>query len=246
MGTKSPSLVLSSRQVLSEHLASHPELIGKSVIAKFNAGNGNLPFLFKVLSIEKALSIQTHPDKKTAEILHREYPDIYKGILLQYLSAFLKNSTDPNHKPETALAITPFQALCGFRPLPEIANFLNTPELQAHIPPSIVNIFLLISGSNPTELAEKAALKTLFASLMTADESIIHHQLDILVKRYQSQVTQDNDMAQLVLNLNEQFPGDIGIFCPLLNHVRLDPGQAIFLGAGEPHAYISGGKPYYR
>ena len=249
MGThpKSPSLVLSSRQVLSEHLASHPELIGKSVIAKFNAGNGNLPFLFKVLSIEKALSIQTHPDKKTAEILHREYPDIYKGILLQYLSAFLKNSTDPNHKPEMALAITPFQALCGFRPLPEIANFLNTPELQAHIPPSIVNIFLLISGSNPTELAEKAALKTLFASLMTADESIIHHQLDILVKRYQSQVTQDNDMAQLVLNLNEQFPGDIGLFCPfLLNYVRLDPGQAIFLGAGEPHAYISGGKPYYR
>ena len=84
MGThpKSPSLVLNSRQVLSEHLASHPELIGKSVIAKFNAGNGSLPFLFKVLSIEKALSIQTHPDKKTAEILHAQYPDIYKGMWL--------------------------------------------------------------------------------------------------------------------------------------------------------------------
>ena len=80
---------------------------------------------------------------------------------------------------------------------------------------------------------------------MTADESIIHNQLDILVKRYQSQATQDNDMAQLVLKLNEQFPGDIGIFCPfVLNYVRLDPGQAIFLGAGEPHAYIYGGKPY--
>ena len=91
MGThpKSPSLVLNSRQVLSEHLASHPELIGKSVIAKFNAGNGNLPFLFKVLSIEKALSIQTHPDKKTAEILHTEYPDIYKGMWLHELNIFL-------------------------------------------------------------------------------------------------------------------------------------------------------------
>ena len=146
-----------------------------------------------------------------------------------------------------ALAITPFQALCGFRPLPEIANFLNnTPELQALIPPSIINNFILISNSNPTELVEKDALKTLFASLMTTDESIIHYQLDILVKRYQSQVTQDNDIAQLVLKLNEQFPGDIGVFCPfLLNYVRLDPGQAIFLGAGEPHAYISGGKLYY-
>jgi mannose-6-phosphate isomerase len=92
MGThpKSPSLVLNSRQVLSEHLAIHPELIGESVIAKFDAGNGSLPFLFKVLSIEKALSIQTHPDKKTAEILHSQYPDIYKGMWLHeyYLSTF--------------------------------------------------------------------------------------------------------------------------------------------------------------
>jgi mannose-6-phosphate isomerase class I len=62
-----------------------------------------------------------------------------------------------------------------------------------------------------------------------------------------SQVTQEeNDIAQLVLKLNKQFPGDIEIFCPfLLNYFRLDPGQAIFLGAGEPHAYISGGRPYY-
>jgi mannose-6-phosphate isomerase len=81
MGThpKSPSRVRSSGQVLSEYLASHPELIGEEIIDKFDAGNGNLPFLFKVLSIEKALSIQTHPDKQTAERLHAEHPDIYKG-----------------------------------------------------------------------------------------------------------------------------------------------------------------------
>lgn len=82
MGTHptSPSLVLSSREVLSKHLASHSYLIGEPIVKKFNAGNGNLPFLFKVLSIEKALSIQTHPDKKTAEILHAEHPNIYKGM----------------------------------------------------------------------------------------------------------------------------------------------------------------------
>lgn len=83
MGTHptSPSLVLTSRKVLSEHLASHPQLIGNLIIEKFNAGNGSLPFLFKVLSIEKALSIQTHPDKQSAEILHAQHPDIYKGLL---------------------------------------------------------------------------------------------------------------------------------------------------------------------
>ena len=166
---------------------------------------------------------------------------------MNILLFLLKIFTDPNHKPEMALAITPFEALCGFRPLSEIANFLNsTPELQALIPPSIVDNFLLVSGSNPTQQAEKVVLKALFESLMTTDESIIHHQLDILVNRYQSQITQENDIVKLILKLNKQFPGDIGIFCPfLLNYVRLDPGQAIFLGAGEPHAYISGGKPCY-
>jgi mannose-6-phosphate isomerase len=81
MGThpNSPSRVLSSNEILSEYLAAHPELLGDRVIDRFKASNGNLPFLFKVLSIEKALSIQTHPDKKTAEKLHAEQPNIYKG-----------------------------------------------------------------------------------------------------------------------------------------------------------------------
>jgi len=84
MGThpKSPSHVLSSGETLAEHLKARPELMGASVTKKFEAEDsekGNLPFLFKVLSIEKALSIQTHPDKKTAVELHKNQPDIYKG-----------------------------------------------------------------------------------------------------------------------------------------------------------------------
>jgi mannose-6-phosphate isomerase len=82
MGThpNSPSCVLPSNAALSEYLAVHPELLGDRVIDRFHASNGNLPFLFKVLSIDKALSIQTHPDKKTAERLHVEQPNIYKGV----------------------------------------------------------------------------------------------------------------------------------------------------------------------
>ncbi|KAF8153993.1 mannose-6-phosphate isomerase [Crassisporium funariophilum] len=231
--TKSPSHVLSSKKLLSEYLTSKPELIGEPVIKKFDAGNGNLPFLFKVLSIEKALSIQTHPDKKTAEILHAQFPDIYK---------------DPNHKPEMALAITPFHALCGFRPLPEIATYISsTPELKALIPSSIVDAFLSISSSeNPTGPAEKTALKDLFACLMTADEATIRQQLDALVARYNAGGAhtadgEDKAAVDLVLKLNEQFPGDVGAFCTfVLNQVHMNPGEAIFLGAGEPHAYISG------
>lgn len=59
----------------------------------------NLPYLFKVLSIEKPLSIQSHPDKKLAESLHSQFPNVYK---------------DDNHKPEMMVAITPAEAFCGF------------------------------------------------------------------------------------------------------------------------------------
>ena len=81
MGTHvtAPSRLADGGLPLSTHLQAHPELIGTSVADHFNAHDGNLPFLFKVLAIEKALSIQTHPDKKTAETLHAERPDIYKG-----------------------------------------------------------------------------------------------------------------------------------------------------------------------
>ena len=80
MGThpKSPSKLFDGT-TLSSHLAAHPSLIGDEIITSFDAGDGNIPFLFKILAIEKALSIQTHPDKQLAERLHKERPDIYKG-----------------------------------------------------------------------------------------------------------------------------------------------------------------------
>ena len=90
MGThhSSPARLLSG-ETLASHLAAHNELIGERVAAKFanaGAGEGNLPFLLKVLAIAKALSIQTHPDKQMAERLHQERPDIYKGQSISLLS----------------------------------------------------------------------------------------------------------------------------------------------------------------
>lgn len=68
---------LQSGETLHNCLQAHPELIGDAVRKRF--GN-NLPFLFKVLAIEKALSIQAHPNKQLAEKLHKERPDVYKGM----------------------------------------------------------------------------------------------------------------------------------------------------------------------
>lgn len=86
---------------LMELLLKNKDLIG---------GMERLPFLFKVLSIKKALSVQVHPNKLEAEQLHASRPDLYK---------------DDNHKPELAIALTPFLALCGFRPYDELYNILK-------------------------------------------------------------------------------------------------------------------------
>ena len=93
MGThvSSPSTVATSGDRLSEYLKQNKNDIG---ITGFNASDGALPFLFKVLSIEKALSIQTHPDKATAEKLHAEKPHIYKGAHERAVTVLLTHAAE--------------------------------------------------------------------------------------------------------------------------------------------------------
>ncbi|PPR06753.1 hypothetical protein CVT24_013061 [Panaeolus cyanescens] len=234
MGThsSSPSRVKETGETLGQYLATHPNLIGTPIIQKFDAGNGNIPFLLKILSIRKALSIQSHPDKATAEVLHAQQPDVYK---------------DPNHKPEMALAITPFTALCGFRPLREIADFLQLiPEFKGLFSDELVDEFIrLASSDTPNDAEEKRVLKRLFDALMNTPPETVQQRLPNLISRFKNTPPQErqsyDEVAQMMIQLDEQFPGDIGVYCPIvLNIVQLEPGQAIFLGANEPHAYVFG------
>lgn len=93
--------------LLSDYLREKPQEVG---MVPEGYTNNDLPFLFKVLSIKTALSIQAHPDKALAKELFVKFPSVYK---------------DPNHKPEMAVALTPFEALCGFRNVNEIKSNLN-------------------------------------------------------------------------------------------------------------------------
>jgi len=232
MGThvSSPSKVATSGNLLSDYLKQNQDGIGTQIVNRFSVSDGALPFLFKVLSIEKALSIQTHPDKATAEKLHIEQPHIYR---------------DGNHKPEMAIALTPFSALCGFLPIDRIVSYLEVvPEFAGLIPPKVRQTFIDSAPSRAASSPEtRNALRELFASLMTAEESRLVPALKTLVERYRGgEVNEtENRLADLVIRLNDQFPGDVGVFCPfMLNYVKLERGEAIFLGAGEPHAYVSG------
>ena len=88
------------------------------------------------------------------------------------------------------------------------------------------------------------ALRDAFSAVMTADAALFQPELEKLVVRYKADAAlpAEADVKDLVLMLNSQFPGDIGVFCAfMLNHMTLKPGEAIFLAAGEPHAYVSGG-----
>ncbi|KAI9315391.1 mannose-6-phosphate isomerase [Dichotomocladium elegans] len=227
MGThpNAPSHVLDDDHTpLKDLIHAHPEL---STQAIYDAYDGDLPFLFKILSIRKALSIQAHPDKTLGAQLFQEFPNIYK---------------DPNHKPEMAIALTRFEALCGFRPLDEIDQHFNQyPELAALVGSDIVSQFRA-ALADPTDVdTNKAALKAAFASLMTSSAEDVAAELAKLTGRLKE--TDDATVIDsLVLRLDEQYPGgDIGVFSMLmLNYVTLEPGQAIFLGANEPHAYLSG------
>ncbi|KAH8310801.1 hypothetical protein KR044_003076 [Drosophila immigrans] len=178
----------------------------------------DLPYLFKVLSIRKALSIQVHPNKCEAERLNRERPDVYK---------------DSNHKPELSIAITPFLALVGFQPLDDIIDYIDEFQpLSSLIGPEAVN-----------ELHEKRsseALKNCYEIMMRADEDAIAKCINAIAKNNKAELKR-NELLDVFNKVNADFPNDVGVLCLFfLNLVRLKPGQAIYLGANEIHAYLDG------
>ncbi|XP_023326981.1 mannose-6-phosphate isomerase [Eurytemora carolleeae] len=212
-----PSVIAETGETLAEYISKNPDCLGSKVSEKFQ---GQLPFLFKVLSVNKALSIQAHPAKEHAESLHATRPDVYK---------------DPNHKPEIAIALTEFEGLCGFRPLEEIQGFLSKlPELQNCLGDKACKELL---SSTPD--CYEVALKAGFKALMQSESSVLKVQLDALAVRIQN--TEGDLLEDLYLRLIKEFPGDVGCFVIyFLNRVKLQPGQAMYLGPNVPHAYLSG------
>ena len=221
---KAPSVMIASEQNLLQFLEENPEALGVKVQEKF----GCLPFLFKVLSVAKSLSIQAHPNKALAEKLHAERPDIYK---------------DPNHKPEMAIAVTQFEALCGFRPIQEIISFLNTvPELEAVVGKPAAD--RLRSKANNGEDVS-SALKGCFSNVILCEKSTREENLTKLVNKIQKMRKTGQDISglhgELLLRVHTHFPNDVGCFVIyFLNHILLSPGEAVFLGANVPHAYLYG------
>lgn len=152
---------------------------------------------------------------------------------------------DGNHKPEMAVALTSFEALCGFRPLEEIAIFLErVPQLKALVGDESVARFVAAVTSRD---GTKDALRSVFTRLMTCPPDLVAKSLqemlsdlanlDLAIEGSHSTM----DLRELIKRLADEYPGDVGVFCVFfLNAMALAPGEAIFLGANEPHAYLRG------
>ena len=237
MGThpSNPSKHVGTGHSLIDLLAQNQALLSASIAKKYG---DRLPFLFKVLSINKALSIQAHPNKTLAEQLHARDP---------------KNYPDDNHKPEMAIAITPFEGLCGFRPLDEIAHFLDAlPPLRALVGEDAARAFTNVVRSDGVDVAaQKQALQKAFGGLMNATTANVEKEIPNLVSLAKSESkdfarggvasTSGEVLSELVTRLHGSFGSDIGIFVLFfLNFVKMEPGEALFLVADDIHAYISG------
>ena len=192
-----------------------------------------MPFLFKVLSAGKALSIQAHPDKSLAEKLHTDNPGAYG---------------DDNHKPEMAIALTPFEAMCGFRRIGEITILLKRhPEFAACID-EVAQLRIFVAQ---TEEQQRDALRGLFSSFMSCPAEQSKKHLANLLKRLQGEQFDhphpheeppwERKCSRAILRLAQQFPSDVGAMSPLfLNYLLIAPGEAFFMAANEPHAYVAG------
>ena len=220
---KAPSLVTKDDglQKLSDLIDLYPEsILGAETVERFGPA---LPFLFKVLASEKALALQVHPNKEQAEKgFEREN---VRGI---GLNAPHRNYLDRNHKPEMICALEPFWCLAGFRRIDRIVDELESLRLT-----TIDKEIDLFTRSQSTP-----ELKLLFDSIML----MVDERKRLFVKEVVERAADSNaDRYKWIVELNHQYPGDIGVVAPLfLNLFHLRAGQAVYLGAGLVHAYLRG------
>jgi mannose-6-phosphate isomerase len=172
---------------------------------------GRLPYLLKLLAAGEALSLQTHPDAATASIgFDRENA---AGLALDDARRIYR---DPNAKPEVLIALTSFDALCGFRPEADTATLLRSIGAE--------------------DLAHRLLTDGLAAAVAAMYRGTV--DTDAVVRGCGAHPSPE---ATLVARLAMQYPNDPSVVVTLFLHrVRLQPGEAIYLTPGNLHAYLHG------
>ena len=212
---------------LADVIAADPvSTLGPTVARAFGP---RLPFLLKVLAAAEPLSLQAHPSTDQARL----------GFAREEAAGLSLRSPDRNyrdcwHKPELICALTQFHALCGFREpgvTVELLSALQVPQLDHYL--------TLLSGQPDSD-----GMRALFSSVITIPSSSLHPLLSAVLSACVEQVSAGSPFSteyRTALQLGERYPGDPGVLASLLlNRITLQPGEALFLSAGNLHAYLSG------
>ena len=177
-----------------------------------------LPFLLKVLSAAQPLSIQCHPSREQAERgFERENA---AGV---DIDAPERSYRDCNHKPELLVAMTPFFALCGFRDGATIADAFERCGLESF-------------ATECNALRRSGDIEAFMTALFRAGDATRQRALGELDRGHRNVAE-----SPWIERLLRSYPGDLGALAPLYLHlVELAPGQGLFLGPGQLHAYLEG------
>uniref|UniRef100_UPI0030B9297A type I phosphomannose isomerase catalytic subunit n=1 Tax=Streptomyces caniscabiei TaxID=2746961 RepID=UPI0030B9297A len=200
------------RGPLTEVIDEAPEReLGTRTVEKFGP---RLPFLLKLLAAGAPLSLQVHPDLEQAREGYED--EERRGIPID---AGHRNYKDANHKPELICALTEFDGLCGFR------EPLRAAELLAALDVDSLKPYVDLLHAHP----EEAALREVLTAVLGADPEEMAHTV---TEAAAACARLGGDHAPYA-DLAHHYPGDPGVIAAmLLNHVRLQPGEALFLGAG--------------
>ncbi|MFF7446117.1 MULTISPECIES: mannose-6-phosphate isomerase, class I [unclassified Streptomyces] len=220
MGAHPGAPSCTARGTLVEVIEADPEgELGARTVARFGP---RLPFLLKVLAAEAPLSLQVHPDLAQAKEGYAD--EERRGIPID---AGHRNYKDANHKPELICALTEFDGLCGFR-APD-----QTADLLAGLGVDSLKPYVDLLHAHP----EDAALREVLTAVLGADRE----EMARTVGETAAACARLGGAYAPYADIAHHYPGDPGVIAAmLLNHVRLQPGEALFLGAGIPHAYLSG------
>jgi mannose-6-phosphate isomerase len=223
-----PSRLATDGQSLPSAIAAAPAPhLGARVHGEYGA---KLPFLLKVLAAGTPLSLQAHPSLVQAR--QGFAADEAAGIALD---APHRNYKDQNHKPELLCALGEFWALCGFREVPQTLLLLDTLNL-AELSPYRAQL-----AAEPNEVG----IAKVFSALMQLSPALARGLAEVTAQacreRRLGQGGRFGDELRWAARLSELYPGDIGVVSALLlNLIRLAPGEAVYLPAGNLHAYLDG------
>lgn len=212
-----PSRLADGGESLLECIESDPvRWLGRQVAEVFGA---RLPFLLKVLAADSPLSLQAHPDPERARSGYAA--EQARGVPLD---APQRNYRDQHHKPELICALTPFEALCGFRTTRDCVRLLGALDVA--------------ELAWPLELlADGAGLRAVVELLLTSPPDGLVGAVGTACRRCAG----EDPAYRWAAELADRYPGDVGVAISLLlNLIQLRPGQAIYLPAGRLHAYLRG------